>query len=223
LPELREVDIRQNPGLVDLSPLGSLPLLGSVFAGGSGAELDLSPLAGLTILRRIHYQGAIANDLSVVGELPALEALELDGTAVSAAAVAHIATAPPTFRTLSMANAGVSDLEPLGPLVTLQNVDFSGNDITSIAIVSTWAELSSINVSDNPLASLAGLETHEFLASVDAHATSIADLDALAGNETFRSGDAVDARETGLSADDCAAIAAIVERFGVVETDLDCG
>jgi hypothetical protein len=223
LPELREVDARANPDIVDLGPLGTLPLLGAVFVGESGTELDLSPLAGRTILRRVHYQGSIANDLSVVGELPALEALELDGTAVSAAAVADIAAAPPTFRTLSMAAAGVEDIDVLAPLVSLQNVDFSGNDLVSIEVCAGWPELSELNVAENPLASLAGLETHEFLSSVDARETPITDLDPLAANDTFRSGDTVDARGTALDAEDCAAIGVIEERFGVVESDLDCG
>jgi hypothetical protein len=86
-----------------------------------------------------------------------------------------------------------------------------------------WIDLRSIRLERNPLESLAGLELQERLDEVIVSDTPLADLAPLVANETFRTGDQLTAEATGLSADDCPAIATIEGRMAVVVTDLDCG
>ncbi|MBK8237889.1 MAG: hypothetical protein IPK74_20355 [Deltaproteobacteria bacterium] len=220
LPELREIDVRRNP-VRAIDAVATLPLFGTLQLGHDGVAVDLSPLAGLPVFRRLVYQGGRVDQLDVVATLPALESLELQDTAVSAAAVAGIAGAT-GLQSLFLDRSGVADLSSLAPLTQLERLRCEDCAVQSIAVFANWPSLVEVKLAGNPLQSLAGTETLEFLDDLDVARSAIDDLGPLVENETFRSADAVDARETGLSTDDCGAIAAIVARKAVVEHDVAC-
>jgi hypothetical protein len=85
-----------------------------------------------------------------------------------------------------------------------------------------WVGLRTARLAGNPLQSLEGVELHEVLSELEVSRSTLADLAPLVANETFRRGDTLVAEETDLDAGDCEAIAAIVAREAVVQTDLEC-
>jgi len=53
LDKVRSIDLRENPKALDLGPRAGLALLEWIGVGGDGADVDLSALAGLEILRTV--------------------------------------------------------------------------------------------------------------------------------------------------------------------------
>lgn len=220
LPEMREIDVRNNP-VTDFGPVGTLPLLGSLIVGGGGVALDLSPLAGRTVFRRLSFENGRADALGFLAELPSIETIELDDTVLSAQAVADLGLAP-SLQTVHIDRTGATDLSGLAPLGLLEQLHAEDNAITSIAVFANFPGIYEALLAGNPLASLTGVETLEELTEFDVSRTPITDLDAVVANETFRTDDVIDARETGLSPDDCPAIGVIEERLAVVQHDVAC-
>ncbi len=220
LPEMREIDVRNNP-VTDFGPVGTLPLLGALIVGGTDVALDLSPLAGRSVFRRLSFEKGRADSLAFLADLPSIEAVELDDTALSAQAVDDLGLAP-TLQTVKISRTGAADLSGLAPLLLLEVLQAEDNAIASIAVLANFPGLVQAKLAGNPLGSLAGVETLEILTDLDVSRTTIADLDPVAANETFRTDDIVDARETNLGPDDCSAIAVIEERLAVVVHDASC-
>ncbi len=220
LPEMREIDVRNNP-VVDFTPVGTLPLLGALIVGGTGEALDLSALDGLTVFRKLSFKGGRADQLGFLAGLPTIEVIELDDTVLSAQAVADLGLAP-SLQTVFIDRTGATDLGGLSPLILLEQLRAEDNAITSVAVFAGFPGLTSAKLAGNPLVSLAGVEALEELGNLDVSRTTITDLDGLLANETFRTDDLVDARETGLGADDCAAIGLIEGRLAVVQHDVMC-
>jgi internalin A len=221
LPELRDLDVRFNPRLSDISVVTTLPLLGTFFGGGDGQVLDLAPLAGREVLRRIVYVDSEAADFSFVAELPALETLELSGTSLQHAHVEQIAAAT-RLRTLDIGATGIGDISPLHTLERIEAFAAPDNDITSITVMAGWTTVRNATLSGNPLVDLSGVEGLESLADIRLVDTLVVDLGPLAVNESFRNGDQVDVSGAPLDASACAHIGVLRERRAIVVTDLDC-
>lgn len=221
LPELRDLDLRFNEGLTDLSVVGTLPLLGFFGAGGYGQRQDMSALAGRQVLRSLNFTEAEVVDLAFFAELPGIEAVNFNGTPLSAEDLGNIALAP-TLQTLRIDSAGLTDLSPLAALPLIEVITARDNMLERIDAFASWPSLNTAIVSGNPLTSLEGVEMHEILTELDVRDTTVSDLAPLVANETFRRGDTVIATGTALDADDCADIATIVGREGVVESDVEC-
>lgn len=221
LPELRDLDLRLNEGLTDLKVLGTLPLLGSVAAGGYGQQQDLSPLAGRAVLRSIVFVEGQVPSLAFFGELPSLEVINFSDTPLSAERLVEITQAT-TLQGVTLDGAGISDLSPLEPLPLMEAIIARDNAITRIDTLAAWTNLRTARLQGNPLESLEGVELHERLSELDVSDTTIADLGPVAGNETFRRGDTIVATGTGLDAGDCGDVAVLRGREAVVEVDLEC-
>ncbi|MCH9683912.1 MAG: hypothetical protein K0V04_20940, partial [Deltaproteobacteria bacterium] len=221
LPELRNLDVRYNEGLSDLTAVGTLGLLGSLGAGGYEQTQDLSPLAGREVLRSINFPEGRVVDLAFFAELPGLESINFTDTPLSSEDLANIALAP-TLQGLTLDGTGITDLSPLAPLVLIETINARDNMLAGVATVATWTNMRTARLSGNPLTSIEGVELHELLSELDVSQTPLADLAPLVANETFRRGDTLVAVETGLDGSDCDAIATIVGREAVVETDVEC-
>lgn len=221
LPELRDLDLRRNPGLVDVSAAGTLPLLGRFWAGGGGQSIDLSALAGLQVLRRVVYTDGGTTDLSVVGQLPALEVLDFSRTPLSAENIEQISFAG-RLQSLTIEDCGVTSLEPLRANSLMESLRAARNGFGNVAFMEGWPRASDVDVSENPITDLAGVEALEILRVFNVSNTQIDNLDPLAANETFRTGDEVTAEDTLLGEDDCGAVAVIRERMARV-FGVDCG
>lgn len=222
LPELRDLDVRYNVGLTDLDVVGTLPLLGSLAAGGYEQAQDLSGLAGREVLRSLTYVEARVVDLAFFAALPGLESVTFSGTPLSAADLADIAQAA-TLQALVLDQTGIDDLSPLAPLTLVETLSAKDCALTRVETLAGWVSLRTARISGNPLQSLAGVELHELLSELDVSRSPLADLAPLVANETFRRGDRIIAEETGLDAGDCADVATLRAREAVVQTDLDCG
>lgn len=221
LPELRTLDLRYNEGLSDLGVLGTLPLLGSLAAGGYGQVQDLGPLAGRQVLRSLSFIEGEVPDLGFFAQLPALEAIDFEGTPLSSAHLADIAQAG-TLQSLSLDATGISDLSPLGPLMLIETLEARNNQIARIDTLAGWIGLRTARLGGNPLSSLEGVEMHEVLRELDLSDSAIGDLAPLVANETFRRGDTLVITGTAVDQGDCDDIAALRGREAVVETDVSC-
>jgi Leucine-rich repeat (LRR) protein len=224
LPKLRTLDIRGNPGISSVTPLSTLPLLGSFFAGGDGVSLDLAPLAGRQVLSRIVYRGAtLRGGLAFVANLPSLTQVDFNQTPLTDAHVAQLAAATSLDR-LDLDDTGISDLEPLGALTGGQNLSAVGNQIRSITFLANWPVVTSVNLADNPVESLEGVETLEELNLLDVSSSVVSDLAPLVANGAFggSKNDEVILTGTPLGPAACPDIRVIEERLGVVTVDFEC-
>ena len=221
LPELRDLDVRFNPRLSEISVVSTLPLLGTFFGGGSGQVLDLSPLAGREVLRRIVYVDSPVLDLGVLAELPALETLELRGSTLEPWHLEQIGVAT-GLRTLDLGETGVDDIAELQALERLEVFVGNDNALTSIAVMAEWPRVRNAVLSGNPLAVLEGVEALESLADLRLVDTLVTDLGPLVQNDSFRNGRSVDLTGAALESSACTNVRILRERRAVVLTDLDC-
>ncbi|MCA9649151.1 MAG: leucine-rich repeat domain-containing protein [Myxococcales bacterium] len=221
LPELRNLDVRLNDGLSDLSVVGTLPLLGSIAAGGYGQTQDLSALAGREVLRSIAFTEGVVPSLAFFAELPGIESINFSGTPLSAQHLAEIAVAT-TLQSLTLDGTSITDLSPLEPLPNVETLNLRDAMLARVDSLAVWPGLRTVRLSGNPLESLVGVETHEMLSELDVRNTPLADVAPVAANETFRRGDTLIATGTALDEGDCGDIATIVAREGVVQSDVSC-
>jgi Leucine-rich repeat (LRR) protein len=221
LPAMRHIDIRNNPGIVDISPVATLPLLGT-FVGGIGQTLDLSPLGGRSVLKIIQYtEAAIVGDLAFLADVVAVEQLDLRSTLLTQPMVQQMALLP-NLQSVKIDGCGVSDLSPLGQSAQMEALAASDNLVTEVSFLQFWPNATEVVLARNPIQSLEGVEMLEHLRVLDVSGTQIQDLAPLAANETFRQGDEVVAEGTPLDPGDCGDIATIRGRNGTVTVDFDC-
>jgi Leucine-rich repeat (LRR) protein len=173
------------------------------------------------VLRRVIYTDAGATSLAVVADLPTLEALDLEGTPVSAQNIEEIAMGA-RLQNIGLANTGVDDLSPLAILTDMEDLDVSGNPLQSVAFAASWERLDTLDLRDSAVQTLDGLELLEVLNSVDARGSQLRDVQGLANNETFRNNDRLRATETALDTDDCTDVLVIRSRDGVIDVDFEC-
>ena len=122
---------------------------------------DLSPLAGITGLRRLDVSATKITDLTPLAKLIDLQELDLSGTAVAdLAPLANLAG----LRQLSVARTSIKDLAALRGLVGLQQLDASATHVTDLSPLMQLSALQQLDVSYtpienlNPLARLASLQ-----------------------------------------------------------------
>ena len=122
---------------------------------------DLSPLAGITGLRRLDVSATKITDLTPLAKLTDLQELDLSGTPVAdLAPLANLVG----LRQLSVARTSIKDLAALRGLVGLQQLDISATHITDLSPLMQLNALQQLDVSDtavddvNPLAHLTPLQ-----------------------------------------------------------------
>ena len=139
---LEYLNLNDNPGITDLSPLADLPYLQDLMLRGTSVT-DLSPLEGMTELRQLQFGDSAwdtAVDLTPLATLTNLDYLSLP------------ANMPPT------------DLSPLGELTNLTGLSFDGNNsgnsgwITDLSWLSGLSKIDQLYLPVGELTSLEGLE-----------------------------------------------------------------
>ena len=122
---------------------------------------DLSPLAGITGLRRLDVSATKITDLTPLAKLIDLQELDLSGTAVAdLAPLANLAG----LRQLSVARTSIKYLAALRGLVGLQQLDLSATHVRDLSPLMQLSALQQLDVSDttvddvNPLARLTALQ-----------------------------------------------------------------
>ncbi len=155
---------------------GELAGLESLSARNSGIR-DLAGLQVATNLKELDLGFNPLEDLQPLASLPALESLNLDGSALDLVPLASLQG----LRRLSVRHNLLDDLQPLAALAALTELDVGDNRIEDLRALAGLAGLAVLRADRNgiadlwPLASLAGLE------ALDLRANRVRDLQPLAG------------------------------------------
>ena len=146
-------------------------------AARNGRIRDLSGLERATSLEELDLGFNPLDDLRVLALLPALESLNLDGTAPHP----HLLAPLQGLKRLSLRNNGIEDLAALAALAGLEELDVGDNHVQDLSPLAGLTALKVLRADRNrvselwPLASLAGLE------ALDLGANRVRDLRPLAG------------------------------------------
>ena len=148
----------------------------------NGGIRDLAGLEGAAGLKELDLGFNPVADLRPLAALPALESLNLDGTAPDLPLLASLKG----LKRLSLRNTGIDDLQPLTSLAGLTELDVGDNRIADLSPLAGLTRLTVLRADRNrigdlwPLASLAGLEVLEL------GSNRVRDLQPLAGLTRLR-------------------------------------
>jgi len=180
----------------DLAYLTGLEVLN--IQGGTGDSLE--SLRNLSYLHQLILTDCLVttDDLQVIGALPSLTKLTLNGCSLSS--IENLGTAS-KLTSLNLSNNAIRDLSPLSfmsnltelnlshnaldslnalsSLSSLKVLDVSYNALSSVAPLSSCASLNKLYVGNNSLENLSGLEGIKGLATLSAPFNSITDVTAL--------------------------------------------
>lgn len=122
----------------------------TIHDGVSGGLSVLSSLAKLTKLS-ITDTSVSAEELAVIGALPKLEQLTLNGCGLSTAAGLEKATG---LRYLDLSNNTIRNISALASMQSLQKVYLQNNALTDLSSLSAIKTITHLNVSGNALSTL---------------------------------------------------------------------
>ena len=143
---------------------------------------DLSGLAWAVNLQGLDIGRSAVADLRVLAELPALEALNVDGTVADAWQIAGLEG----LRRLSMRAAGLEDLSALSTLANLRVLDIGGNRIAVLHPLAGLALLEDLHAADNRIEDLSPLASLTRLRVLELGGNRVSDLHPLAGLRDLR-------------------------------------
>ena len=196
----------------------------------NGGIRSLAGLEGATSLNELDLGFNPVADLWLLASLPALESLNLDGTAPDLQLLVSLTG----LKRLSLRNNGIDDLQPLAPLAGLTELDVGDNLIGDLSPLTGLTGLAVLRADRNriadlwPLASLAGLEALELganrildlhpvagltqLRSLRLEGNGLTELSPLAGLEGLR--------DLGLAGNAVASVGALADLGGLRRLDL---
>lgn len=188
--KLTELDARYDIGIQDLSGLQYATNLEVLILGWYGDRVtgrgnpieDLSPIAGLTRLRRLYLLDTPVSDISPLNGLINLTRLVLTNTLVSDLSPISGLT---NLQVFSCSGSLVTDLSPIAGLIKLEDLSFSHQNLSDISPLAGLINLKRINswghrISDiSPLSGLTKLETIDFCGGNISDLTPIAGLTGL--------------------------------------------
>ena len=215
--EARGANITDLTGLGFATNLTSLDL-GYGGAGPSHAVKDLSPLAGLTQLTRLHLPGKSISDISAVAELTNLTWLNLEGNPISDIApvagltkLTHlyiggnlIADISPVANLTNLTKLYLSinqitDISSLSSLINLKTLWLNHNSISDIAPVAGLTKLTHLYIRGNLIADISQVAGLINLARLDLRYNRLSDISSLVANTGLGSGDEVVLNDNPLS------------------------
>ena len=182
MERLRELDVRDNRDIHDLTGLQFATNLGELILGhwgGRGNQVsDLSPIAGLTRLRLLFLHNNPISDISLLKDLN-LTRLVLNGTLVSDLSPVRSLT---KLTELVLDDTLVTDLSPVAGLINLEWIAFSdgAGKISDISPLAGLINLRRINTWGNPISDLSPLAGLTKLERVDICGGHLSDLTPLA-------------------------------------------
>jgi hypothetical protein len=184
---------------------------------------DLSPLSGLTKLRRIDLSGNPLSKVEALGTLPALEILAVSATGIDVADLGDLTA----LRILDLAENEIDNVSSLSGLLSLERLYLDGNGITDPSPLGALANLEVLDLSANAVASLSGLSGPAAPVALILDDNQVTDLSPLVASGGF-AGSHLGLRGNPLSAqtlcDDVPALAdsgALVRGVDVCPTDPD--
>ena len=144
----------------DLSPIAGLTNLRRLYLLNNPIS-DLSPLSGLTNLTELHLNETLVSDLSPISGLTNLASLNIHPTLVTdLSPVAGLIN----LKSIAFSNKNLSDISPLAGLVSLESIFCWGHAISDLSALRGLTKLERIdfcggNISDlTPIAGLTGLK-----------------------------------------------------------------
>ncbi|MYE91678.1 hypothetical protein F4X33_22080, partial [Candidatus Poribacteria bacterium] len=182
MERLRELDVRDNRDIHDLTGLQFATNLGELILGhwgGRGNQVsDLSPIAGLTRLRLLFLHNNPISDISLLKDLN-LTRLVLNGTLVSDLSPVRSLT---KLTELVLDDTLVTDLSPVAGLINLEWIAFSDGEgkISDISPLAGLINLRRINTWGNLISDLSPLAGLTKLERVDICGADLSDLTPLA-------------------------------------------
>ena len=182
MERLRQLDVRNNRGIQDLTGLQFATNLDELILGhwgGKGNQVsDLSPIAGLTRLRLLFLHNNPISDISLLKGLN-LTRLMLNGTLVSDLSPVRSLT---KLTELVLDDTLVTDLSPVAGLINLEWIAFSDGEgkISDISPLAELINLRRINTWGNPISDLSPLAGLTKLEVIDICGADLSDLTPLA-------------------------------------------
>lgn len=183
----------------DLSDLRHLAFLEKLTVQNSVSG-QLGSLAGLANLKELYVTdtGVTAEELPVIGNLPALQKLTLNNCGLStiaglenATSLTHLDLSNNTIRNitplsalnklqqLNMGHNALNDLTALSGMNDLTELDVSYNNLTTLSPITAIAGLKKLNAGYNTLAEINGFQQLTALEVLVLNNNSIADISAL--------------------------------------------
>ena len=148
--ELEELRLWQHREIRDISPLAGLTKLRKLGLG-TNAIRDISPLAGLTRLRELHLGGNQILDISPLAGLTQLWNLALYRNQIrDISPLAELTQ----LSTLHLAENQISDISPLAELTQLRDLGFLGlgdNQISDISPLAGLTQLEKLDLVNNQI------------------------------------------------------------------------
>ncbi len=140
----------------------------------------LDCVEGITSLSLTADDDGPALDVSVVGEMPALAFIYLQGKFSNLEALAAH-----QFGTISLHEAGLSDLDFLGEQKALTYLSSFGNELVDIGALAAAEKLEILHINSDPLRDLSPLKELPALQSVNIKSDALMDLSSLSGQESM--------------------------------------
>ena len=135
-------------------------------------------LPALTHLTSLDLSGCRfgAEELSVIGGLPALKTLKLANCSLSTISGLELAQ---NLEYLDLSNNTIRNLEPLSSLLQLQEINLTHNALTGLTALGTLSKLEKLDVSYNALESIAPIATCLNLRWLDVSENDLSNLGAI--------------------------------------------
>ena len=183
-------------GAADLSDLRHLAFVEKLTMEGSVAG-QLSNIAALANLKELTVKNMVVNaeELPMIGRLPSLQKLTLDGCSLSTAAGLEWATeltslnlsnntirniAPLSscvkLQQLNLSHNALNDLTALAGLTAITQLDVSFNNITTLSSIGTMTGLTQLVVGNNALTEIAVVQQLPALTKLDLSCNSVSDI-----------------------------------------------
>jgi internalin A len=160
----------------DLRPLAQLTRLRQLSFQGTSVT-DLGPLAHLKALQQLSLQRTGVTDLGPLAHLKALQWLDLDGTSVTdLGPLAQLRT----LHRLYLRGTRVTDLGPLAQLRALQRLYLDGTAVTDLGPLARLKTLQSLSLEGTTVTDLKPLARLSGLQSLNLSDTAVVDLGPLA-------------------------------------------
>jgi len=145
-----------------------------------GGLRSLDQISYFIGLKKLDLTGASVADYAPLQKLPLLQTLDLSGCVLSTSnlqSIGHLLS----LRELDLSSCALTSVDRLSTLKNLQTLDLSGNAITDVMSLTQMTALETLNLSNNPLASLQALQACSKLRTLILDNCSLTSLDALSG------------------------------------------
>ena len=166
-------------GVASLSDLSLFTGLQSLTIHGMAA-MDFTPLGQLTALQHLDVSGCTLSSaaLDLIGTLPELTELDISSCAVTSI---NSLVGLTKLTSLNLADNSISDITALSSMTALQELDLTNNPVKTITYLNNCLALQTLSIENCGVTKLSALAGNTSLATLQAANNSIADISLLEG------------------------------------------